>query len=92
MWWLYEKRFLNSQIGVEIGVMSRSDLNDVVLTLHYFNGNCSWKFISSLGGQIVEANAGEGSQIRGNGGEVPRFYQVKCVVGQKVLLHANCIW
>ena len=68
--------------------MSRSDLNDVV-TIHYLNGNCSWKVIFRLRGQIVEVNAGEGSQVQVNGREVTSFYQVKCVVGEKVLLHAT---
>ena len=68
--------------------MRRADLNDVV-TIHYLNGNCSWKFISRLGGHIVEVDAGEGSQVQVSGRDVASFYQVKCVVGEKVLLHAT---
>ena len=68
--------------------MRRSDLNDVV-TLHYLNGNCSWKFVSNLGGLPVEANAGESPQIQLKGRELASSFQVKCVVDGKVRLNAT---
>ena len=68
--------------------MRRSDLNDVV-TIHYLNGNCSWKIFFSQGERIFETDQGSGSQIQVEGEDVTRFYQVKCVVDGKVLLNAT---
>ena len=68
--------------------MRRSDLNDVV-TLHYLNGNCSWKVFFSLRERIFETDVGSGPQIQVEGRDVTSFYQVKCVVGENVLLNAT---
>ena len=68
--------------------MSRSDLNDVV-TLHYLNGNCSWKVIFNQRERIFETDEGSGPQIQVKGKDVTSFYQVKCVVDENVLLNAT---
>ena len=58
-----------------------------MLTLHYLNGNCSWRTVINIGGTFKEEELSLGPQLKIRGEGQIKKIDLKCVVDKTVLLH-----
>ena len=83
---LFDSDYLS--IGqVQVGLLRSSDVK-FALTLHYLNGNCSWRVTTHIAGFVREEELSIGPQIKIRGEGQLVLFNLKCVVDESVKLHA----